>query len=238
MNAPVENEKLRDMIKKANLEFSYKDVFECDGEDIDIGATALITSNQIVTIINVGEGEQKLHYVTQNTILQAIYDLPNFPSQIVTNTTHEYQEYRERAITFTIRNIAGSKIIWIKFPKRITQGQLKMLNLYKRLYGKEIDACAREYFKTAGEILIGIEGEKDSEDICECERFDEVIRYAKAKKKTQTVIKEKFIVGYQEESIRKNAIRVAKDNGITGEECAEIAKVMTAKRFRGVSKDE
>ena len=87
-------------------------------------------------------------------------------------------------------------------------------------------------------LTIHVEREKDSEDICECERFDEVIRYAKAKKKTQTVIKEKFIVGYQEESIRKNAIRVAKDNGITGEECAEIAKVMTAKRFRGVSKDE
>ena len=49
------NEKLREDIKEANSKFSYKQVLEPEGKDIDIGATAVITSSQIVTIVNIGE---------------------------------------------------------------------------------------------------------------------------------------------------------------------------------------
>lgn len=209
----VGNEQLREKIRKANSEFSYTDVFESEEEDIDIGATAVITSSQIVTIVNIGE--EKLHYNTQNKILQAIYDLPDLPVQIITKTTREYEECRKRAITFTIRNISGSKIILIEFPKRITEEQLKMLRFYKRVYGQEIDACAQEYYKRTGERLIGIKLDetskvKENGFNGECESFEEVIRYARSKKKTEVVPKEKFIVGYQEESIRKNADRAQK----------------------------
>ena len=185
-----------------------------------------------------------MHYNTQNKILQAIYDLPDLPVQIATNTTREYEECRKRAITFTIRNIAGSKIILIEFPKRITKGQLKMLNLYKRVYGEEIDACAQEYYKRTGERLIGIKIDekstvKENGFDGECESFEEVIRYAKSKKKAEAVREEKFIVGYQEESIRRNAIRGQK-TGITIEEC-QAAGAQTVKgrksNKKGVSRD-
>ena len=72
-----------------------------------------------------------------------------------------------------------------------------------------------------------------------CYTIEEVIRYAKSKKKAEAVREEKFIVGYQEESIRRNAIRGQK-TGITIEEC-QAAGAQTVKgrksNKKGVSRD-
>lgn len=178
----------RKLIAEENKNFSYEDFL--GGEYEDCGATVIITSNQSVTIMNDKDGKGG-HDEALYRICQAIHDLPDYSEE----NDKQYWDLLNEMIRIKIltkgKSIA-STILYITFPRYITQGMLEQLKAYNKKVGDEINNASREMKSK----IIGWDGNKSWDDYRKTDNFDDVIAYAEQLPICNNINgREEFIVG-------------------------------------------
>lgn len=188
----LNNNELREYIKERNNEFSYESFLGISSKYPDYGATAVITAEQAVTMIN-GEDGRDNHYYIQRQICKAIHDLRGGTdaSDVI---WQEYKRRMDQTIRFTIMNEGETmprKMIWIVFPEEITLGHLKQLRAYQEKFGSQVNKASKDY----GKKIVGFMNMKTGQRE-KGEDFEEAIRYAETLPiSRENVGKDKFIIG-------------------------------------------
>ena len=124
----------RKIMGKFDLEefFNYSSL---EKNETGYGASMTITSDQVITILNVKNGRAP-HEFTQAIIAMEIHNL---------QSSKEAQCLRQKNIEMRLTNEFGEKAIFIFFPDEITEEQIELLRAYQNTYGEIVKKISIQY---------------------------------------------------------------------------------------------
>lgn len=159
----------RKIMGKFDLEefFNYSSLKK---NETGYGASVTITSDQVITILNVKNGRAP-HEFTQAIIAMEIHNL---------QSSKEAQCLRQKNIEMRLTNEFGEKAIFIFFPDEITEEQIELLRAYQNTYGEIVKKISIQY-KPEAEDNLGIVYFKGHDgDDKHSHSFDEAVKYAES----------------------------------------------------------